>query len=474
MNKKKDLLKNTLVIMLGRLSNQLITLLLLPIYTTYLTPGEYGLIDLALTYFALLIPLVTFQLEAAAFRFLIDARGDDKRINTIVSSTVRAVIAIVFLLAIIYVPISEYFGFKYSALIGFVIITTIFSNLFLQFARGYGKIKVFTTASIISAAVTLVTTIVTVVTLHMGVKGVLVSLGFSNVVCGSYLFYTLKLRQSIKFRGLDKPLLKQLLGYSLPLVPGGASWWVISVSDRTVITLALGLQVNGIYAVANKYVGVLSSLFFITNLAIMESVSLHIKSKGAVEFISKVYSKTVVMFGGLGLLLIACAPLIFSIVIGDAFKDALHYVPILLVGSLLSVVSGIYMAIYVAKKMVRQVAATSIWAAVINIILTISFIKVLGAYAAALATVVAFASMATFRHYDLKKYIHLTYEKHLFLKIGAAYTVVIGLYYIKSPVANIINIALAAAIAILLNRSTIGSAKNMFFGMLKAKGGKAS
>ena len=55
--------------------------------------------------------------------------------------------------------------------------------------------------------------------------------------------------------------------YSIPLVPNGISWWIVNVSDRTIITAIIGTAANGIYAVSNKFPTILSSLLGIFNLS---------------------------------------------------------------------------------------------------------------------------------------------------------------------------------------------------------------
>ena len=474
MNMKRELAKNTLIIILGRFSTQLISLFLLPLYTVYLSPKELGFVDLVVTYIALLVPVLTIQMEMAGFRFLIDARGDESKKKAVISNILQMVMGILALLGVVYLLFARFINLPYESIILLNIGASIFASVYLQFARGLGDNKRFAIASTLTGVATFLATLLLVVRGGAGAGGVLGALAIANLTCAIYLFWALKLYSYIDLFKGSRELKRKLLHYSLPLVPNGLSWWVISVSDRTIISIFLGLSANGIYSVSNKYAAIFASVFAIFSMALTESASLHINTKGGDKFLSETNSTSMKLFGGFGLLLIAAVPFVFKFLIGPEFQQASQYIPILIVAALCNAAVGIYSAIYVAKKMTKQVATTSIAAATINIVLTLAFIRTLGIYAAALATVVAYGSMAVFRHYDLKKYIHISYEKHLLLKIGMAYAAVIGLYYIKSPIANLINIALAAAIAVLLNRSTIGSAKNMFFGMLKAKGGKTA
>ena len=86
MNKKEKLLKNTIIISIGKICTSFITFLLLPIYTGILSTEEYGVVDLVNTLIYLLVPLVTLQLEQAVFRNLIEARNNFEKQSEIIST----------------------------------------------------------------------------------------------------------------------------------------------------------------------------------------------------------------------------------------------------------------------------------------------------------------------------------------------------------------------------------------------------
>ena len=77
----KELAKNTVIISIGKICTQAVGFLLLPLYTGILSTGDYGAVDLIITYTSLLIPIFTMQLEQAVFRFVIDVRGNDNEIK---------------------------------------------------------------------------------------------------------------------------------------------------------------------------------------------------------------------------------------------------------------------------------------------------------------------------------------------------------------------------------------------------------
>lgn len=84
MNRNKELLKNTAILMVGQFVPKIMALIVLPILTGSLTKTEYGLYDLTLTVASFCIPLVSVQIQQAVFRYLIEK--DSKRASIISSS----------------------------------------------------------------------------------------------------------------------------------------------------------------------------------------------------------------------------------------------------------------------------------------------------------------------------------------------------------------------------------------------------
>lgn len=467
MSKKAELAKNTMIIAVGKMSTQLVSFLLIPIYTIFLTPSEYGTIDLIITYIVLSTPFLTLQLERAAFRYLIDVRSDVQRKKSIVSNILLITLVSTFVCLVVYTIASALIQIPNSILIASSIISTVLSNLFMQIARGFGDNKKYTISSIITGLVTLLANIILVIFLHKGISGVLLSLIIANTICIIYLFTTIKLWRYISPKSINLNNQKMLVKYSLPLIPSAVSWWAINTSDRTIISIFIGFAANGIYAVANKYAAIFTALYSIFDMSWTESASMHINSKDKDSFFSDIYNTSLRIFGSVGLCLIAVLPLIFNLLIDAKFKEAYMYIPILILAALLNSIVSFYSTVYIAKKMTNKVLATSISAALINICLNLVFIKLIGVYAAALSTAIAFLVMAIFRHYDIKKYVNITYKNNIMIKLIIAYAVVIYLYYIDNQITNFINVILVIVISLVMNKSLITAAKNK---ALKIKG----
>lgn len=472
MSKKKDLAKNTLIIGIGKISTQLVSFILLPLYTIYLSPGDYGFIDLALTYVLLIVPAVTMQMEMAVFRFLIDARSDENRKREVISNAFRIVCVATLLLISFYSIFSNFIYIKYGWYVLINICATIFSSFFLQVARGLGDNKKYATASIISGIAMFIFAIFLVVVFDMGVVGILASIIIANLICLAYILISLNLKKYINL-GLNSTLKRDLMRYSIPLIPNGISFWVINASDRTILSIIMGLAANGIYAVSNKFSVVLMSIFGIFNMSWTESISLHIKDKDSDKYISDIINHTIKGFSYMGLLLIAFVPILFKLFIGKLYFDAINYVPILVVGVIFNIIVSMYGAIYVARKETMKVANTTILASVFNISLTLALVKPLGLYGASIATAASYLILMFLRHYDIRKSISIHYNKLAIAGIIVSYLIILIFYYMATLASYIICIIAAMTMTAIACRKELQPMfvfiKNMLYNKLIRK-----
>ena len=394
MNKKKQLAKNTIIIFFGKVCTQLISFLLLPLYTAYLATSEYGIVDLIQTYVTLLVPIITLELEMSIFRWLIDSRGKDKETKKLISNDFYILFLSLGIFSILFLIVTSFVHIPFR----FIILIDI----------------------------------IVCVLCHMQAEGMIISMALANGVCSLYLFLRLKLYKMIDLKQVDHKLLKGMYKYSIPLVPNGISWWIVNVSDRSIISIVLGASFNGLYAISNKFPTIISSLTGIFNLSWSESASLHINSKDRDEFFSDITNTIIRLFSTLGVGMLACMPFIFPIMINSKYHDAYLYIPPLVVGTIFNVAICLYSQIYLAKKMSKQVASTTILGAVINILINVVFIKYIGLFAASLSTMVSYMVMAIYRHFDLKKYVNIKINKMLLVKVFLMFTLISISYYINN------------------------------------------
>ena len=455
MNKNKELVKNTIIIFIGKFCTQFITLLLLPLYTHFLSTEDYGYIDLIQTYLTFFIPLILLKIDAGIFRFLIDARKSEEEKNKIITNGIFIMFVELIISTILFAVAVKIFSIKYSILIVMNLISLSVLTFLLQIVRGIGKNKQYSFSSIIAAIVTIVLNLIFLVGFHKNGKYVLIASLISNIICTIYLLIVNKILKNVKIKYIDKKLIKDLLKYSIPMIPNELSWWIVHVSDRTIISYALGVAANGTYSVSCKFSNILSSIFNIFNLSWQESAALHINDTDKDEFFSNVINKVFNLFICFCIGILACLPFVFELLIKDSYREAYKYVPILLLANIFSVLIGLIGSIYVAKKMTKEVAKTTMIAAIINLTIDIALIKVIGIYAAAISTLVSYMLLAIYRYIDVQKYVKVKIPIKNIVVNSIIFILVVVLYLYNNIALNVINLLLCILYAIIVNKELL-------------------
>lgn len=455
MEKNKELIKNTIIILLGKFCTQFLSFFLLPLYTSILSANEYGIYDLIVTYVALFVPVISLQMEMAIFRELIDVRGNYKKTSEIISSGIFSVILQFIICFICYYLISVFINIPYKNYIIINILAVMVSSIFMQIARGLGQNVQYSISSVIAGVSTILLNILFLVILKFNVEGMIISAILSNIFAAIYIFISCKLYGKIKYSSVSKQIIHKLLKYSLPLVPNGLIWWIINVSDRTIISIFLGTGANGIYAVSNKFSSIIMQIFNIFNLSWTESASLHINDEDKNKFFSSVFNKTLKYSLVVCLLIIAALPFLFNILISQSYSEAYVYIPILLIGMIFNIIVSFLGSIYVSKKLTKEVAKTSFCAGVLNILINVFLVKCIGIFAAAISTVLAFLIMSIFRIVDVQKYVKL---KINFKEINMAlllFLISLLLYYFNNKFISAIYLVFIIAYIFIDNKNYI-------------------
>lgn len=407
MGRKQELAKNTAILTFGKICTQCISFFLLPLYTAVLDTSEYGLFDLMITYGTLLIPIVNWQFDQGLFRFLIDVRGNKEKQTQIFSSVFAANIVQATLFIVIMVLVSVVSNFKYSVFLTTYIVLHVFVALLLQFVRGLGKSTVYAVASFISAVTTVALNALTLVVFKLGLNGLFLATIAAQIATLIYLLAASKAYKYFRFSSIDGNTYRDVRKYSLPLIPNNLAWWVVNVSDRTIVSYVLGVAANGIYTVANKFSNVFINFYNIFNLTWTETVSLHYQDKDRDAFLSDTMTTLYKMFSCACFGIVALMPYIFPVMVHSNYAEAYPQIIILMYAMLLRVVVGLYSCVYIAMKDSKKVATTSGISALINITIDLLLINKIGLYAASLSTLIAFGAMAVVRYFDINKILKM-------------------------------------------------------------------
>ncbi|MBD1221399.1 lipopolysaccharide biosynthesis protein [Virgibacillus halodenitrificans] len=414
MTEKRTLIKDTILYGVANLGSKLLTFLLLPLYTRYFTTEEYGLWDVVLTTTTLLAPFITFELTAAVYRWLIVEKIEKERrkiITTGLAVIIRNLLVFTALTAIILIIYPIPYG--WTAL--FLLHTMILSSFLQQCARGLGYNKLFASLGIIQSAVTAMAIILLIFVFELRVEAFFYSAILASVVVIFVAWIAMDFRKYISFHTYSKELLGDFFVYALPIIPGAVSWWVMNLSDRYFIIAFLGVEANGLYAVANKIPALLVMVNTVFSLAWKDHAILSYDSAEKNTYYSSVFQHFFRLMATSVVLIILLAKPLIDIFIGEAFHDAWKYTGILLIGALFSALCQFWGAGFHGAKKTRAIFLTSIAGAGVNVLINVLFIKYWGLYAVAVSTMIAFLVMWVFRVYAAKHYFNIVIRRMDFI-----------------------------------------------------------
>ena len=456
MNRFKELAKNTIIITIGRISTQLITFLLLPLYTAKLSTNEYGIVDFITTLVQLFIPIVSIMIDQGVFRYLLNCKTEEDCKKNISSAFVILSISN-FAALVIFLIISLFYFSKYSIWVLLILIVTAYSNFFLQVSRGLKRTTDYAIGSFVCSSTTILLNVICIVALKMGAIGMIVSTFLGNVLCNIYLYFKLKMYKYISVYNFDKKIAKQQLKYSIPLIPNQLSLWIMNSSDRLIVSWFLGMSANGILAISHKFPSIFMTFYNIFQLAWHETGTIHYNDDDRDEFFSKMFDSVITVFTILCCGIIVVLPLVFDILINKKFFEAYYNIPIYMIAFLFNIVIGFLGVIYVATKKTTEIAKTTIIAAAINILVNILLVNKIGLYASSFSTLVGYLITMIYRIKDSKKYLNIKFNMKKLFVMTMILIIYVVIYYFNNKILSIIGFILFIPLILFLNKSLIKS-----------------
>lgn len=450
----KRLAKGTIVYMIGNMMSKVLQMLILPIITGALKTSEYGYYDLIVTTINLVTPVITFQMIEGMFRFMYEGTEDDKK-STVSTVTAFLVGGGVALAIIIFTGSLTSDSLHYPVLIYLNYISSIVFTYMQKLARCQQKNQQFAISGVLNTIVMLATQALTLLVLNMGVDGMLIANFISYIVSALYLMYYLDIRKWIDVRYIKKSVFSKLIKYSAPLIPNSICWWLVSSSDRYVITYFLGTSAIGVYSIAGKFSQMITFATSVFQLAWQESAIMEGNSENRDNFYSFTFNTYMKLLLGGYLVILPFIKIIMPVLVSQEYQIGYLYNPVLLLGAILSAFSQFYGSAYLVFKKTSGALSTTIVAAIINIIIGIVFTPVIGLFAPALGTAIAFGVQWIMRMYQMKSYFKVSIEsKNLFFLLICVAIETVG-YYFDSIGVQVLLFAFGCGVCLRVNWNMI-------------------
>lgn len=442
----------------GTVLAKLVTMLLLRVYTEYIPAEDMGTYNVSINYVTFLCSVLYLDIWSGILRYFYDyhtPEGQKKPINCGfaifgISTAAYTVILVVFgqFVTVRYLPLIYLYGLMMNL-----------QNLLGYVARAYGKNVLYASAGLLNSFVTAALNVVLIVGLHMDYSALYLAgcIGYlSNILL---VGAGVKIWTLIRLSAFEKPLFVRMLRFSLPLCVNSAAYWFLTSYNSVAVSRMMGMEANGLYAVAIRF-GSFISLFTSCFTMAWQEVS-YAKEAESKESLSQFYSSAVnayLRFMGMGAaILLPFIWLIFPLMIADGYSEARNMVPLYILATIASSVSGFLGNIFTAMKKNGLLFYTTLAGSVVNILGVHFLIPRFGVQGASAALFLGFLTIIVFRILLLWNEVSIRIDVPFLLLLAVVLAVACGIYFYGDLKMNAVFFPTAIVLFLLSFREMIGN-----------------
>lgn len=412
----KGLLKHGSIYFLGTVLSRLVGFLMIPVYTHYLTPTDYGINTLVGLTIEIVGIVIGLGISGSVYRFYYDYKNEKER-NKVVST------------ACIGIPITGFIGLGIICINSVFLASIILDNpnhwIYICLAMGslwfnqqvnlvytYLRVREFSgyylLLSLSKLIVALVLNIFFIVILKYGVLGLflsnIITAGLFFIIFYPVLLYKIGLNFSFS-------IAKQMLRFSLPIIPANLASLAVSASDRFFIKAFFSIADAGIYGLGYKFGNVVFYFIRAPFMQIWEPRRYALYRENApVEIYAKImtYFVGLMVFAGLGISIFIFD--IIKIISPEEFWGAAPYVPAIVLTYVIYAMDHHVAFGILIKKRTEYWTYVNLSMAAINLLLNFLLIPAYGPWGAIVATFISIIYKITFLHRIARKFLRIPFE----------------------------------------------------------------
>ena len=449
----KRLARHSAIYGLGGTVSRILAVLLLPLYTAYLEPRDFGAVGVLIALSAVLVTILRGGISSAFFRFYFDSNDPARRLLVLRTSfwfTMASATAGLAAGALLAAPIADLVGVDDPWLVRAAFVGVWAQMNYEQLTslfRVEERSMAFVGATLVNVVVTIAATVLLVVGFEQGALGVIVGNWIGTLVVYLGLLGYRREQLGLQF---DRPLLREMQRFGWPLVPAALALIAVNFSDRFFLSHISGLDEVGVYELGvrvSSAMVLLLTAFRTAWPAFAYSIEDDEEAKRTYAF---VLTYLVYAACWLALALAVLSPWIVRLLASDSsFYPGSRVVGLLAFGTA-SYAAYIVMAIGVGRARRTQFnwVITGI-AAAVNVILNVALIPSYGMMGAAVATASAYVVLFAGMTYWAQRVFPVPYQwRRVATAAGAAVGLTVLAKVIDAPLWLALPLALLYPLAL--------------------------
>lgn len=448
-SKYKYLLSNIIAFLCGNVGTKLISFFMVPLYTNVLLPEEYGEIDLILSAAGVISPFIAFGIHEGIMRFALDKDADHSLILSI-GLRIFAITSSVFVLVCVLLKSVPIISDDVWFLYGYCVLNELMT-ITLCYIRGCDNVKIYTFLGFLSGLFTALLNILFLVALKLGLIGYKTSMLLSPVCTMVAAFLIGRMWDDICLKKWNTKLAREMLNYSIVLIPNALLWWCINASDRFIVSYICGTAANGIYAVSYKIPTLLNTVSTIFMQAWQMSAIKEHEEKSNNHFSREIYVMLTFFMGLVTQVMLLLNKDLLQIYVSPEYQSAWRYSGPLMVAFFVDSLSTFWGSFYIAQKKMKKYMLSAVVGAVANLVLNLCLIPWVGVIGAAVATLVSYVFVLLVRAIGIEKDATVAFVNKPLLSAFACSIVGMLAIYLIDPWSVILGVV-TIVIYIVINR----------------------
>lgn len=397
MSGTKKLLKNSGIYGIVSMLQKCIGFLLLPLYTSYLTTNDYGIIAVVTSIISFLSILYTLSLNASINRYYFEYKDDEEKLKEFWGTNILFILLNSLMITIVLIlfrkfllqPLAKDIPFFPYILLGLISITLnpIYS-IHQSILQTQQQAKKYGITNLTYFILNILLTIFFVVILKIGAVGVLAATSITDGMFFTYTVFTFLPKLTFK---INRNYLKKSLKYSIPLIPHSLAGWTMSMIDRIFLNGMKSTASVGIYNIGFQFGNILNMLTTAVNQAYVpwfyEKMANKQKNEKEILNFAEI---AIFAYGFIAMVMSLLGPEIMRIMTTSKFREGWKAIPFI---AFAYVFNGIYYffvnPLFYNSKGTKFVPIGTFTAAILNMLLNLLMIPKYGFIGASLASLLA-------------------------------------------------------------------------------------
>lgn len=450
MKEKITFLKNSGIYFLGDFLSKLVTFFLLPIYSKYILPADFGYFDLTTSYLMLLIPLVTAEIWIGMMRF-IKEETNQNNIKNIISNSFYIIILNIILLAVSIIIYTIFdMHIKYFNLICTLGFLYVLQKFYIYLCRSISSTTVFIVSGILNTITAATSNYIMIVYLKMGVTSLFIASILGLILQIVIIEYHTHFTKLFSFKYVNVKMLQKLLKFSYPIAFGSILYFFLMYYNKLILENQLGLASNGFFAIASKFTIVIVFLTSAFTMAWQDlSFTMGEDKSNFKKYENAITLYTKVILGGTGII-IMLLHFIFPIMIDQKYDASYAIIPLSIVSVVLAAIGNFISQTLGALKKTNIIVLTSLISTICNVLFIKYFIHKYGINGVNVALIATFLINIIVRFCYLQFSLKIKINFFLMPLLLLYLYLIIMVYNTRDTTYNVAGIILAAIVFILL------------------------